>query len=1541
MYSTYVASNACLIETIPSPWHNFRQNLQSTEAPSMSPASTTASTSTPPDSTSTTPLSTTPSTTTTTTMTPRPTRRRPTSTTTTAQTMTTTLSTTTKSPRRVRTRPTPPRSSGARGSRNGNRAPQPTPNNLDMVLKFMGGQEMEDDNESPVGGGGGDPLQDFTLMSMGLPTDDESLSAMMSMTEFGLKDGVKAKLGTMRTKLKEQMMKKKKNELRRRPAMDVAMPATTESPATSTISDEKFPHYPSKTPYASTPSQTDMKDEPTPSPTSELSDSDMDLEQMLEEMNAVRQLEELMMLAELAPEKKPKVTMKEGSKRMPTTRIRRPRPNSPAGGNSKPSTTKMNEMRKNIIKSMTSGRPMPGSNNDLREQEKENENSGNTRMPMTPPLNAFTRRRRPTMKQTFKPQTTTTSSSSEGTSAEAPVSPMDETTMRVPPVNKETASQAPSPFSPLTSVSGGKDGVSPTSFMSFAMGGIRHNTNFFNSMMAQHAMEGGNDAADEGDDGAAGKGSPMFRPPQTFLPQTRPSRPPTKPPRPPPKPSRPPAMPPRPVTMPRPDLTMPLGVNLPDMTMPDIHQLMMTEDFTRRPPMPSIMHEDFTKPPPRPPAMTTEFAQDMKSRPPRPVMTFHQGPETNRPDMTFQRVVANMADVFESTKSHLAPSAGRPPTTQAPVKPPSLPVGNGATSFTFQSMGGSKKGSSSGGGGLKVVPSSNVGFPSQDFGFTMGEEGGVVDGGIRGTSFKIPSGDAEKIEFETSQALIDLRQKLKDMEKATTTEGHEQEQSFVDFGKDILKKPLEVLNIGSGFDSGVSHINLGPADEGKKMIPRPFDDPYKNYFNGGSLFSADEEERLKYSSVKTTPHPRPEPFTVRVRPTGKPISVMTERPTHPTLKPFFGGSGGHKTPFTVRPTNTGTKAFPQRPMNSKPTGRPPPHRLPKPAGPASSFQSFKFPLGYKKKANAIKTTIPPHRPYRPAQSPLQFLPPPPPLQKHSFNARPPSGTGSSQLAALRAKLKKPQPFTVRPTSSRPEPESKPFSIDTHRPTLKPFTVRPTKKPVSLEPFTLRYPTFDDNKAPSSSLFSRPSLFGPNAFPAKPTPVPNYRQTFRPTTGPTRIIGSASSLPKQPFTVRPKSTIVPHNFVQPANIKVKSKPVFGKPPAGFRPKPPSPPVPLPPKRFPLPPVTYSSPSPHRPTLKPVESKRPGSLGLLHASSSSSSSGSAANLNFDPDIFDDYDVSLLDPSMFDDYDVSLLDPSMFDEPLYYGLTDGKDLAAKNRPRPPPHKAGPPSPEGRDRPATAVDPPPPAPFPKEPTPLFGLSSDDYDYLSALYDEYPQDDLVLFPGQHDDRPPGAPFKPGFDKFPKFDDGVKKPKATKDGGSGDFPNVFIQAHRPIESLLRDLPETDQDPDFPRKAGSTPHTAPPPPKPPKNSKAKPPPPPPPVGVVPPPHMRGKRLPKPQKLKRPRTAHHPLPHPPRPIGSNYKKKPKLPKMDKDLLDFVSSIPGMMQKLVSNPFTGRDLKAYGSETTEQKVPAPEGTELEASQDENYDDEESYTT
>ena len=142
-------------------------------------------------------------------------------------------------------------------------------NNLDMVLKFMTkdqilGTGAGAGNQKAVGTRvkvpQGRPVNDLTLLSMGVQSDDDdAISAMMEMTEFGLKNDSgeeeQEEKDRQRDKSKAKHRTKQKNDnmlTRRRPRPSRPSPTTT----TSSVDDkrkpsEKFPHYPSKTPYGS------------------------------------------------------------------------------------------------------------------------------------------------------------------------------------------------------------------------------------------------------------------------------------------------------------------------------------------------------------------------------------------------------------------------------------------------------------------------------------------------------------------------------------------------------------------------------------------------------------------------------------------------------------------------------------------------------------------------------------------------------------------------------------------------------------------------------------------------------------------------------------------------------------------------------------------------------------------------------------------------------------------------------------------------------------------------------------------------------------------------------------------------------------------------------------------------------------------------------------------------------------------------------------------------------------------------------------------
>jgi hypothetical protein len=190
-------------------------------------------------------------------------------------------------------------------------------NNLDMVLKFMtnnanggaGRDEAETEERRPQTKASS-PLMDFTLLSMGMgmkQSDEDSISDMMDLTEFGLKDGVKSKLGNMKKKLenmkkqhpqlkknnanlsiRQQMRKNENLMIRRRPPLLPTTTTTTTTTTPLTTGAGIFPHFSSKTPYEA--------DQNSERPPTNVDDAEVIRhQQMMEQMEEITKLEEIML----------------------------------------------------------------------------------------------------------------------------------------------------------------------------------------------------------------------------------------------------------------------------------------------------------------------------------------------------------------------------------------------------------------------------------------------------------------------------------------------------------------------------------------------------------------------------------------------------------------------------------------------------------------------------------------------------------------------------------------------------------------------------------------------------------------------------------------------------------------------------------------------------------------------------------------------------------------------------------------------------------------------------------------------------------------------------------------------------------------------------------------------------------------------------------------------------------------------------------------------------------------------------------------------
>lgn len=898
------------------------------------------------------------------------------------------------------------------------------------------------------------------------------------------------------------------------------------------------------------------------------------------------------------------------------------------------------------------------------------------------------------------------------------------------------------------------------------------------------------------------------------------------------------------------------------------------------------------------PAMTSEmesFMEDVEgftTRPlPKPNSTAIHFHNLLRPESqpSFEFAMENLMSLFEPTKSTGGLKADSP-------KPPIS---------SFASMN-------------KRPPFFNSERPSDGGSLSMGShfagnsdaefQGGTIKSPIVSTSdvgggnfmtFRFgPEGDSdeEELKFSTSLDLLDLRPNkgeiMTSTPHSTTTRG----------SSPSIMHEMPALMAGEMHDDFMNlmfdEAELG-EDKSKRTTPRPYDNPYMNYFenegaNVKKHHEAFEDEATPFTfSRRPTPFPTVEAFTVRIKPTGAPISVPT------TPKPAF----------VARPS-------------SKPLGAAVPFRGPimKNKRPPTSSSSFQMGFAHRSTATPFHASRP-TRPKRKQQKPLPQRPPFAPGPKKPFAVH------ASKLDALRAKLQrlsKPKPSQTLSLPakdiSKPFKPSKPqfesFNNRLPKP-MTPFKMSPVDfngRPRPLPPHTLRpIKPFPVQRPPPKKILPVASL--PPHLPTRPKMHPFTEK--RPI--PAAVVPPRPGGVKKPFTVRPKSTIVPHNFVQPANIKKSKQPVKDS-----RPLPPGkllPPVQLPPpkhksKRPPLPPPT---PKPVRPNgPKRVEHPSPKPLPPLRPSQSFTMLNDlkAPEPAADPDAAD-FDFH---PDILDEQSVAPKDPNSFDGPLFYGDANIKNLASPDRP---PHKL---------RQERRPHDPPPAPLPSFKDSNSADSEDDFDYLAALYDDY---EHTLFPGQHDDRPPVSTFAPGFDNFPKFEDEKVGQKGKSELPS---PNSFdkeakeasdLQApiHGPIESLLRDLPHTggtpqDEKPEFPRGAGGSNDVIPSPatlvgslPRPdrPDRQQREPfqggprsPP-------VKRPHFRPSSLvgvkPFQPGVRPPRTL--PPRQPPLPLTRKTPHpKIKLPKMDQELLGFISTIPGYMQKMMSNigdNFTGRDLKA----------------------------------
>ena len=914
------------------------------------------------------------------------------------------------------------------------------------------------------------------------------------------------------------------------------------------------------------------------------------------------------------------------------------------------------------------------------------------------------------------------------------------------------------------------------------------------------------------------------------------------------------------------------------------------------------------------PAMTSEmesFMEDVEGftkRPlPKPNSSAIHFQNLLRPESqpSFEFAMENLMSMFEPTKATggLKPDAPQPPISSF-------------ASMNKRPFLNNERPSDS---GSMLMGSQFVGNSDAEF------QGGKIKSPIMSTSdagggnfmsFRFgPEGDSdEEFEFSTSLDLLDLRpdrgEIVTSTPHSTTTHGNSPSimQAMPAFMADEINNDFMKLM----FDEA----RLG-EDKSKRTTPRPFDNPYMNYFKN-------EDDKRKHNealdddatpftfSRRPTPTPFPtiEAFTVRMKPTGAPISVPT------TAKPTL------KQSFMVRPSSKplgGAVQFRGHMMKNK--------RPPTSGSSSSSFQMFDL-KGFAHRSTATPFHMSrPTRPKRkPKPKPLTLRPPFTPAVKKPF------AVNGSKLDALRAKLQrlsKPKPsktqgLPAKDISKPFKPSPPQFGVYAKRPPkpMTPFKMSPVDfngRPRPLPPHSLKpIKPYTLQRPPPKKILPAVSL--PPRLPTRPKMHPLFPE-IRPT--PASVVPPRPGV-KTPFTVRPKSTLVPHNFVQPANIKKTKQPV-----KDFRPPPPpvklSPSLHLPPKhkskRPHLPPLSPLPPKPVRPhvpksaghllpkplqTLKP--SRPPSMLSDLRAPEPAPG---AADFDFNPNIFDEQSVALKDPNSFDG-------------PLFYGDANIKNLASPDRP---PLKL-----RKERRPHDQPPPPPPPPPPSFKDSNSAHHEDDFDYLAALYDDY---DHTLFPGQHDDRPPVSTFASGFDNFPKYEDekiGEKHGEKVKSKlpspnsvgkESQEAGDLKDQIHGPIESLLRDLPHTggtpqDEKPEFPRGASGINDVIP--------SPATM------VGSLPRPDRqrepfkggpRGPALARPyfrpsslvgmkpfQPGVRP-SRNLPPRQPPLPITRNAPHpKLKLPKMDQELLGFISTIPGYMQKMMSNigdNFTGRDLKA----------------------------------
>ena len=850
------------------------------------------------------------------------------------------------------------------------------------------------------------------------------------------------------------------------------------------------------------------------------------------------------------------------------------------------------------------------------------------------------------------------------------------------------------------------------------------------------------------------------------------------------------------------------------------------------------------------PAMTSEMenfmenVEDFTTQPlPKPNSTAINFKGILRPQSqpSLEFAMENLMSMFEPSRSpggSLKTDAQRPPSSSfmsMNLKPSFDPdfLGNRvkSTEAPITSIGGDV------GGGN---------FMTFRFG-PVGGGGGEIDGGDEG------------IEFSTS--LLDLLDQGPN-EGGVTTSSTPHSNTF-----DHM--PFIADEMGNDFMKLMFDENMSPErDASKRATPRPFDNPYMNYFENEEGEKSRNEEAFHDDATpftfsrRPTPTPLPtvEAFTVRMKPTGAPISLPTT--PRPTLKPFV-----------VRPSS-GPLGGPMLFHHMKKSKNKRPHS-------SSSFQRFDLPLGF-----AHRSTASPFHASLPTR-PKRKLQPPPLAPAVTVTAKKPLPGTSSKLDALRVKLQglsktKTSKAPRRPQADIPKPfkasqlENRPSTFQNFK---KPFKMSPTDFNGRLRPppplHSLR-PLKPYTPPPIKAFTAQrpPPKTRPKNQP--PPPLPPFPVVKKPIPASVARPGAM-----KPFTVRPKSTIVPHNFVQPANIKKMKKPSTNlRPPPTLKKSPP----PFKPKRPPAPPAKPMRPhvpnSVGRPSSpKPLRSPKP-----LPPSSMSN------------------ELKAPEPSAAD-FKLTNVAGS-FDGPLFYGDANIKNLTSPYRPSHKPRK------ERRPH-----DKPPPS---SDSVLEHHEHEDDFDYLAALYDDY---DHTLFPGQHDDRPPISTFAPGFDKFPKFEEEKVGEVPSSNSVAVEIEDASSKTLGHIESLLRDLPHTggtpqEDEPEFARgtslggsDAVPSPATI--------------------VGSLPRPALRQQ---KPAKggLKRP------FFRPSSPVGMKAPQRPpggwpsrnvpprlpplpvtrltphpklKLPKMDQELLGFISTIPGYMQKMMSNigdNFTGRDLK-----------------------------------